>query len=71
MNEDTRIWFAYAIENEYENNQRVRIFLALTEEGLYEQAKFFKVRMRMPDYTTLRDIEEFGDEIRWDLEGDE
>ena len=43
MNEDTRIWFAYAIENEHENNQRVRIFLSLTEEGLYEQAKYFKV----------------------------
>ena len=71
MNEDTKIWFAYAIEDEGTENQRVRVFLSLSEEGLYEQAKFFKVRMRMPDYTTLRDMEEFGDEIHWDLEGDE
>ena len=71
MNEDTKIWFAYAIEDEGTENQRVRVFLSLSEEGLYEQAKYFKVRMRMPDYTTLMDIEEFGDEIHWDLEGDE
>ncbi len=71
MNEDTKIWFAYAIEDEGTENQRVRVFLSLSEEGLYEQAKYFKVRMRMPDYTTLRDMEEFDDEIHWDLEGDE
>jgi len=71
MNEDTKIWFAYAIEDEGTENQRVRVFLSLSEEGLYEQAKYFKVRMRMEDYTTLRDIEEFGDEIHWDLEGEE
>ena len=71
MDEDTKIWFAYAIEDEGTENQRGRVFLALSEEGLYEQARYFKMRIRMPDYTTLRDIEEFGDEIRWDLEGDE
>ena len=71
MNEDTKIWFAYAIEDEGTENQRVRVFLSFSEEGLYEQAKYFKVRMRMPDYTTLRDMEEFDDEIHWDLEGDE
>jgi hypothetical protein len=71
MNEDTKIWFAYAIEDEGTENQRVRVFLSLSEEGLYEQAKYFKVRMRMPDYTTLRDMQEFDDEIHWDLEGDE
>ena len=71
MNEDTKIWYAYAIEDEGTENQRVRVFLSLSEEGLYEQAKYFKVRMRMPDYTTLRDMQEFDDEIHWDLEGDE
>ena len=50
MNEDTKIWFAYAIEDEGTENQRVRVFLSLSEEGLYEQAKYFKVRMRMPDW---------------------
>lgn len=70
MNEDTKIWFAYAIEDEGTENQRVRVFLSLSEEGLYEQAKYFKVRMRMPDYTTLRNIEEFGDEIHWEIADD-
>ena len=71
MNEDTRIWFAYAIEDEGTENQRGRVFLALTEEGLYQQARYFKMRLRGGDYTTLRDIEEFVDEICWELEGDE
>ena len=71
MNEDTKIWFAWAIEDEGTENQRGRVFLALTEEGLYQQAKYFKMRLRGGDYTTLRDIEEFVDEISWELEGDE
>lgn len=71
VNEDLRIWFAYAIDDEGTENQRVRVFLSLTEEGLYKQAKYFKVRMRCVDFTTLRNIEEFDDEIHWDLEGDE
>ena len=48
MNEDTKIWFAYCIENEGTDYQRVRVFLSLSEEGLYEQAKYFKVRLSDP-----------------------
>ena len=70
MNEDTRIWFAYAIEDEGTENQRGRVFLALTEEGLYQQARYFKMRLRGGDYTTLWNIEEFGDEIHWEIADD-
>jgi len=68
----SRIYFGYVIENEGTGNQRVRVLLASCYEGLENQARILRLRLRGDDYVnSYQDLEEYDEEVLWELEEEE
>jgi len=66
-----KIHFGYGIENEGTKEQRIIPLVGRSLRDLENQARYFKLRLRREDYVSLQDIEDFADEVEFDIHGDD
>ena len=71
MNRYSRIYWGYSIEHEGTDRQQVRVFVASSQEGLENQARYFGVTLIGNNWSTVVDIYDFDIEIEHELKGDD
>ena len=71
MNRYSRIYWGYEIEHEGTDKQQVRVFVASSQKGLENQARYFGITLRGDNWSTIEDIYEFDIEIENELNGEE
>ena len=65
------IHWGYVIQNEGTENQQVRVLVGTTQEGLENQARYLGLRLRSDDYTDYESLQDWEQEVEWELENEE